>query len=509
MMRTAVIDIGSNSVKLIIGERSEDRVVVLESLKNVIPIANDTFLKDRITQETIVQTAGILEKYKNVIRDYEIPAPKVIATTAVREARNKDIFIDTIFRKTGLVIEVLNVGDIVYYIDVYLAHKLGAMYPIHQKNLLIAEMGSGSLDVSLMERGLTILNLGLPLGMLRLKQIMTGLDGSLDEVYEAITDHIGNEFAYLERSMPVFKADDVFLVDENYSSYLQNIMPVRRGEANFLRINFDESRTLLSLLADKTPDEIARSFKIPLAPANTIIAYTIILNMFFTMTQNTEICILELSLSEAVLAHALLELELSRKYNKANQLISIAGAIGRKYNVDLTHARCVADLSEKLFDSLRDHLGLKKDTLLYLVMAAYLHDIGMFIHNRGHHRHSEYLINSLNISRLTEEEIKMIACVARYHRKGFPADSHLLYHSLPLDKRIIVQKLCALLRIANALDRSHKQKVKKLEVRIRQNQDVVLHAAVEGNFLLEQQDFLAKKTFFEDITGNKINLSAR
>ena len=130
----------------------------------------------------------------------------------------------------------------------------------------------------------------------------------------------------------------------------------------------------------------------------------------------------------------------------------------------------------------------------------------MFISNRAHHKHSEYLISGLNLFRLTNEEVKLIACTGRYHRKGTPSENHLLYNSLPKDKQMLVQKLSSLLRIANALDRSHRQKVKKLEVKFSRSQDIILTATVTGNFLLEKVDFMEKKNMFEDISGYKINL---
>jgi exopolyphosphatase/guanosine-5'-triphosphate,3'-diphosphate pyrophosphatase len=116
-MRSGVIDIGSNSVKLVIAEENKGNINILEALKNVIPIANDTFLKDRISQETINQVITILEKYRRVINSYDVSDVKVIATTAVREARNRDIFVDMINRKTGFQVNVLSVGDVIYYLD--------------------------------------------------------------------------------------------------------------------------------------------------------------------------------------------------------------------------------------------------------------------------------------------------------------------------------------------------------------------------------------------------------
>ena len=108
-MAAGVIDIGSNSIKLLIGEAADGDIMILESLKNILPIGRATFLKGYITQEPINLTINILEKYKKVLADYNITQVFVIATTAVREATNRHIFADTVRRKTGFEIEILNV----------------------------------------------------------------------------------------------------------------------------------------------------------------------------------------------------------------------------------------------------------------------------------------------------------------------------------------------------------------------------------------------------------------
>jgi len=103
----------------------------------------------------------------------------------------------------------------------------------------------------------------------------------------------------------------------------------------------------------------------------------------------------------------------------------------------------------------------------------------------------------------------MIACIGRYHRKALPNETHLLYNSLPQDKQLTVQKLSSLLRIANSLDRSHKQKIKKVEIKVNPKQDILLQVSGEGSLILESEDFQNKKNFFEEITGNKISLSLK
>jgi exopolyphosphatase/guanosine-5'-triphosphate,3'-diphosphate pyrophosphatase len=224
------------------------------------------------------------------------------------------------------------------------------------------------------------------------------------------------------------------------------------------------------------------------------------------LSGNKNIYILEVSLAEAVLADMILDFEISQKYNKTNQLISIANSICRKFNTDMKHAQQVADLADIIFDNVKDTLGLKKGDSLYLLLASYLHDVGMFVYNRAHHKHSEYIISNLNLFRLSSEEIKIIACCGRYHRKGTPTETHFLYNSLPKDKQVLVQKLSSILRIANALDRSHKQKAKKLEVKFNRAQDITVTAFVTQNFLLEKIDFMEKKEMFDEISGNRINL---
>ena len=166
-------------------------------------------------------------------------------------------------------------------------------------------------------------------------------------------------------------------------------------------------------------------------------------------------------------------------------------------------------MAETIFSAFKDILGLEEKDRLYLLLASYLHDIGMFVNNRSHHKHSEYIISSLNLFRLTEHEINIIACIARYHRRSSPLKSHILYNSLASVEQIVVQKLSALLRVANALDRSHKQKVKKLEVKFNTAGDATVVAYTHENFLLEKENFLEKKELFEEITGNKFTLTVK
>jgi exopolyphosphatase/guanosine-5'-triphosphate,3'-diphosphate pyrophosphatase len=508
-MRAGVIDIGSSSIKLLIGERDGEEVKIIESLKNAISLGKHSFLKGRIPQAIINQTAAVLQKYKDTLKQYEVEDVMVIATTAVREARNRDIFLDTVLRKTGFKIDVLNVGDVVYYIDYFLSHKLKKTYPVREKNLLIAELGAGSLDMSVMEKGMTLFNIGFPIGTLRLAQFMETLDGSMQEVLEATEEYIENEILFIKKNNPGMTIDDIILIDENYSPYIQKVLPNKRRDSEFFKFKASEAEELLTRLKEMNPGEIGNTYQVPGEVSSTIIGFAIILNTLLKLNKNEYVYILEASLSEAILANLLFKFEVTEEENKLSQLVSGAHFLCRKFGMDLDHLKHVAGLTEEMFDAFKDILGLEEGDKLYLLLAAYLHDIGMFINNRAHHKHSEYLISSLNLFRLTDDEINIIACIARYHRRSAPLKTHLLYNALASSQQILVQKLSALLRIANSLDRSHKQKVKKMEIKFTESGDATIIVSTRANFLLEKENFLEKKELFEEITGNKLTLTVK
>lgn len=505
-MRAAIIDIGSNSTKLIIGEKDNDDIKIVETLKNVVAIGKSTFYRGRISQEVFNDIIEVLENYKRIIKEYAVTEVKIIATTAVREAENRDIFLDTIYRKTGLKVEVLNVGDVVYFIDAFLSYKLKKKYPINEKNVLIAELGAGSLDISFMEKGYALFNFGMPIGTLRLKQFKNRIEGSQKEVFQALEEFVDNEMLNIIKTNPALELDDIVLIDESYSTYLHKILPNKKRETDFFQLKFNESAKFLSILNEVSSDELAMDYEIPPDIVDTIDSYALILNKLFRLVKKRAVYILETSLAEAILANLILGLDLAQKYNKANQLISVAKFICRKFDSDLKHVKQVAFLAEEIFNSFKDVLGLNEDHRLYLILAAYLHNVGLYINNRAHHKHTEYIINALSLFRLTTQEIKCIACVARYHRKGVPQKSHFIYNGLPLDEQILVQKLSSLLRLANALDSSHRQKVKSMAITFKEKGEVDVTVDVVGNFVLEKVFFSERKQFFEEISGNKVNL---
>jgi exopolyphosphatase / guanosine-5'-triphosphate,3'-diphosphate pyrophosphatase len=187
------------------------------------------------------------------------------------------------------------------------------------------------------------------------------------------------------------------------------------------------------------------------------------------------------------------------------QIIHSATQIGARFQVDQPHARQVADLARTIFGVLQAEHGLGPKEELILTIAALLHDIGLYVSNRNHHKHTMYLIQNSDLFGLGGEDRMLTALVARYHRRALPKSTHEGYATLDREGRTVVSKLAAILRVADALDRGHVRRNRNVRVRI-ENGSLVLEVPRPGDLTLEQQGLREKGDMFEQVYGKKVVL---
>ena len=187
----------------------------------------------------------------------------------------------------------------------------------------------------------------------------------------------------------------------------------------------------------------------------------------------------------------------------SKQVLSSAQALGEKYRFDAAHAKNVAQLSVRLFDELKSEHGLSVRDRLLLEVAALLHDIGNYVNIRGHHKHTWYLLSASDIFGLSQDDMGVVANVARYHRRACPSKSHLPYMALDREARIDVNKLSAILRLANALDADHLQKVKDVRL-LTEDGDWVLEVEGAGDLTMERLASLARADYLTEVFGRKV-----
>jgi exopolyphosphatase/guanosine-5'-triphosphate,3'-diphosphate pyrophosphatase len=186
-------------------------------------------------------------------------------------------------------------------------------------------------------------------------------------------------------------------------------------------------------------------------------------------------------------------------------VIHSALAIAQKYRINIDHAEHVAELACRLFDELRPDHGLGSRHRLLLRVAALLHEIGIFVSPQAYHKHSYYLVLNSEIFGLNRDEIVMVAHIARYHRRSGPKLTHLEYMSLPREKRVIVNKLAAILRIADALAGSHLHPV-RVERILREGDELVVWVGPGADLLLIQRSLAMVGDMVEDIYGLRVRV---
>jgi exopolyphosphatase/guanosine-5'-triphosphate,3'-diphosphate pyrophosphatase len=187
------------------------------------------------------------------------------------------------------------------------------------------------------------------------------------------------------------------------------------------------------------------------------------------------------------------------------QIISSAVELGRKYLFDQRHAEHVADLAGRLFGALAEEHALGPRHELLLRTAALLHEIGLFISTRSHHKHSMYLIRNSNLFGLGPKDVLQTALVARYHRRAMPQPSHEGYAVLDRESRIEVLKMAAILRVADALDRSATQRVRSLDITV-EHRRLILTVRNVTDVTLEHVAMDQKSNLFRMVYGREVVL---
>jgi exopolyphosphatase/guanosine-5'-triphosphate,3'-diphosphate pyrophosphatase len=254
-----------------------------------------------------------------------------------------------------------------------------------------------------------------------------------------------------------------------------------------------------------TTEELTTMFGLAFPDAETLNPALLVYQALLNATQVRQFFISQVSMRDGLLLDLASRVTGREDEALTKGVIRSALAVARKYRADRRHAQTVADLATKLFDELQPEHRLAPRQRLLLRVAALLHEVGGFVSNRSHHKHSYYLIANAEIFGLSREEHEIVAHIARYHRRATPQQSHPEYMMLPRDRRILVSKLSALLRVADALDRGRGQEVRDFRCERQEEGFVVLIPGLT-DLALERQAVTQKGDLFEDVFGMKIRL---
>jgi exopolyphosphatase/guanosine-5'-triphosphate,3'-diphosphate pyrophosphatase len=273
----------------------------------------------------------------------------------------------------------------------------------------------------------------------------------------------------------------------------------------FSRKNLEKTKR--NVLRYKTIEERKKIKGLDVKRADIIPAGIIILSSIFKQLEIDEMTISAFALREGIIFDAInKKADLKQPQFFGNIRLESANKLAESCNYDYKHCFHVSKLAEIIFDQLADLHLLSVEYKEYLIIASILHDIGFHIAHSKHHIHSQYIIVNSELLGFNENEIRSIACIARYHRKSHPKTSHREFMLLPEDWKTIVKKLSAILRIADAFDRTHNSLVKDIKVKVNKNSVVFNIPNKLEEIEIELWSIGRKKKLFENIYNKKVKV---
>ena len=499
----AVVDMGASAIRLVVAEGSAEAPLhVLEEVSRGVLLGKDTFTHGRLGSATIEAALKALEGFRRIMDTYGVIRYRAVATSAVREASNADAFLDRVRLRTGLEVEVIDGSEENRLTYVAVRERLAQHPALVEDDALLVEVGGGSADISFLRKGQPIHSGTYPLGSIRMRQSLGAWQGSHEQGTRLLVRHIHNVVDDIRREMPMRDAKHVFALGGDVRFAASQIAgDVPAGEmAVFER---DAFIRFVDSLVGYDIEQLVEKYRLPQSEAETLVPALLAYRELLVETSADRVTVPDASLRIGLLLDLMRSDHPQGIEDFRKQVLSSAAALGERYRYDAPHARNVADLAVRLFDELRAEHGLSDRHRLLLEVAALLHDIGNYVNIRGHHKHSQYLISASEIFGLSQDDMLLVSNVARYHRRAFPSKSHLPYMALDRDARVATSKLSAILRLGNALDADHLQKVKDVHV-VPEDGDWVLDVEGAGDLTMERLASLARADYLTEVFGRKV-----
>jgi len=500
----AVIDIGSNSIRMSIGQMLPDgKLEILERLRRAVRLGQDTFRDGRLGAETMRSALSILRDYRHVVNTYGVNRIRTVATSAVREATNGDTFVDRVLMATGLEVSVISVTE-EGRLTVSAVREATGEKLLGRGKALVVEVGGGSTILNLLNQGEITVSQSLPTGSVRMQEVLLTTSERADQAARLIQHQAASAFSAFQSLLPLKSVQSFIAVGGDARWAATQVGKPQRG-SQLMSVSKDALGKLLEKCRFQTADELARAHQLPFTDAETITPALLVYQILLKATRAKKMVVTDVSLRDGLLLDLMRSATGKPDESAHKEMLQSAQATAQKYRVDMRHAEQTRLLSARLFDELSNEHQLGERHRLLLEVAAILHEVGTFVSSRAHHKHSYYLIANSEILGLTQDELVMVANIARYHRRSRPKPSHPDYITLPRERRMIVNKLAALLRIADALDVSRTQQVGEFRSRI-DNNGLIISVKGGGDLTLEHRSLAEKGDMFQDIYGLRVRL---
>ncbi len=507
-MRLAAIDIGTNSLHMIVVRVGPDfSFEVVDREKEMVRLGAGGLDGRALTPEAMHAALQVLSKFNRLAESHGVDKIVAVATSAVREAENGGEFLRAITDRTGMHPRVISGTEEARLIHLAAAYGVG----ISGEVAVAVDIGGGSVEITRGSGPAISVGRSFKLGVIRLTERFVKSDPISPRDERRLVRHVESELAAYLNQLARDGFDRVVGTSGTILS-LGAIVAAQQehGIPATLRSRRIPAKGLRSVRKLLTSLDLQDRLRVPgLDPRRADLAVTgvILLDTILRRLGAGEITLCDMSLREGLV------LDYIARHRKAIAQADRYPDVRRRSVIELAercnyrpeHAQQIARLALFLFDGTRGLHALTDKEREWLEYAALLHDIGVHISYQRHHKHSYYLIKNGDLRGFDPEEVDTLALVARYHRRATPARRHAGFRDLPRKRRRLVRTLAAMLRLAEGLDRSHAQAVKSLELHDR-GEDALLLLGTEGGAELELWAAARQAAPFERVIGKPLRV---
>jgi exopolyphosphatase/guanosine-5'-triphosphate,3'-diphosphate pyrophosphatase len=499
----AAIDIGTNSFHLVIARVNEKgQFKVLTRDKEVVRLGSGSNDMKYLTGDAMARGVTALKRFKLVCDSFNAEI-RAIGTSAIREALNRDLFINSVLENTEIQIEVITGLEEARLIYLGVLQAL----EVFDKKILLIDIGGGSTEFLIGEKGNVLFANSIKIGAVRLSQKYFQDRKIKQQSIDEASLYVKSLVNPIVRNLRDFDYDMVI----GTSGTITNIgaviysetKPYDTEEINLNNYIYDKSslaKAVKKIYKAETSNERADIPGLDPNRADIIPAGAVILEQLFAELKIKNITLSTFALREGIMIDTISkELTGFQLGNLSDVCYNSIITLAENCGYDKLHCEQVLKLSVSIFDFLKDKYSLTDKDKEYLEAAALLHDIGHRVSHSQHHKHSYYLIRNSEMLGFNNNEIEIIANISRYHRKSHPKEKHEGYSRLGAEDKEKVRKLAGILRIADGLDRGHKGIVEEIELKEKEKKLIFSIKRKDGaDITLEIWGANLRKPLFEE-----------
>ncbi len=477
----------------------------IDEVSRTLELAKDTYSKGIISTDSIAMICDTLNDFKRKMQEYKVSEYRAYTTSAVREANNAALVLDTIKRRTGIEVKVLSNSEQRYISFKGLFAKFADYHEVVTKNTVIVDVGAGSVQVSLFDKNNMVITENIHIGAVRVRNYLSLAGARSGRIDKIISEYVESDIVTFRNIYLNDKGIKNIIAVGEVAGALMKLEPELAKHGRISHAKFDEIYDKIKAL---TPQEISEKYGIPYERATLMLPNIIIYQSFLNNCKAEELYVPNIDFCDGIAASYMDEgsrIVFGRNFDE--DIVASAYAIAKRYKCDRNHLDQVSNFAMKIFDSMKKLHGMGKLERLQLQIAAILHDCGNFINLNNGAMNSYHIVASTEIIGLSHKERMEIANAVRYNIDELPAKSQIQSELFECDY-VLISKLTAILRLANTLDKSHKQKFEDITVTIKDD-EMIISAKTFYDVTLEAGVFQKKAEFFESVYGIKPVLRLR